>query len=288
MKGVILTGGSGSRLYPNTIVMNKQLLPIFDKPMIYYPLTTLIENGVDEICIVSSEQALPSFKQLLGDGEQWGIKLHYAIQKAPIGIPDALNVASKHLDKDDGIALILGDNIYHGANDVLSTAFFNFNSGATVFGYQVDDPTRYGVIEIDGDVIQSIEEKPKKPKSNYAIPGLYLFDYNAIEITKNLRPSKRGELEITDVIKAYLRNDTLNVFKLPRGTAWLDAGTSSSLFDSSAYVQALERRQGIKIGCPEEATYKQGNINKTKLRKLIKGIPNCEYKDYLSNILKYE
>ena len=288
MKGVILTGGNGSRLYPNTTVMNKQLLPVFDKPMIYYPLTTLIENGVIEICIVSSEEALPNFKQLLGDGEQWGIKLHYAIQKAPIGIPDALNVSSKYLDKDDGIALILGDNIYYGANDVLNEAFFNFNSGATIFAYRVEDPTRYGVVEMSGAVVNSIEEKPKKPKSNYAIPGLYLFDYNAIEITKNLRPSKRGELEITDVIRAYLRNDTLNVFKLPRGTAWLDAGTSSSLFDSSAYVQALERRQGVKIGCPEEATYKQGNINKTQLRKLIKDIPNCEYKDYLSNILKYE
>ena len=288
MKGVILTGGSGSRLYPNTIVMNKQLLPVFDKPMIYYPLTTLIENGVDEICIVSSEQALPNFKQLLGDGKQWGIKLEYAIQKAPVGIPDALNVAKRFLDKDDGIALILGDNIYYGANDVLKRAFFNFNSGATIFGYQVDDPTRYGVIEIDGDVIQSIEEKPKKPKSNYAIPGLYLFDYNAIEITKKLKPSKRGELEITDVIKSYLRNDTLSVFKLPRGTAWLDAGTSSSLYDSSAYVQAIEKRQGIKIGCPEEATYKQGNINKTQLRKPIKNIPSCEYKNYLSTIINHE
>jgi glucose-1-phosphate thymidylyltransferase len=288
MKGIILAGGNGSRLYPSTIVTNKQCLPVFDKPMIYYPLTTLIENGVNDICIISSSDMLSSFKKLLGDGSQWGINLVYKIQKKPKGIPEAFIIARSFLDKDDGVALILGDNIYYGANDILTDAFLNFSSGGTMFGYRVEDPERYGVVEMSGNKVLSIEEKPEKPKSNFAIPGLYLFDYDVLEISEKLRPSKRGELEITDVIKAYLRDDALNVFKLPRGTAWLDAGTSSSLFESSAYVQAIEKRQGIKIGCPEEATYHQGNINKTQLRKLIKTMPNCEYKNYLSTTLTYE
>ncbi len=288
MKGIILTGGHGSRLYPSTLATNKQLLPVFDKPMIYYPLTTLIENGVVDICIITNPNSTSNFKKLLGDGSHLGVKITYKVQKEPNGIPEAFVIAKSFLNRDDGVALVLGDNIYYGANDILTDAFLNFGSGATVFGYRVEDPERYGVVEMSGNKVLSIEEKPKKPKSNYAIPGLYLFDYDVIEIAENLRPSKRGELEITDVIKAYLRDDSLNVFKLPRGTVWLDAGTSSSLFDSSAYVQAIEKRQGIKIGCPEEATYNQGNISKTELRKLIKGIPNCEYKDYLSNILKYE
>ena len=288
MKGIILTGGHGSRLYPSTLATNKQLLPVFDKPMIYYPLTTLIENGVVDICIITNPNSTSNFKKLLGDGSHLGVKITYKVQKEPNGIPEAFVIAKSFLNRDDGVALVLGDNIYYGANDILTDAFLNFGSGATVFGYRVEDPERYGVVEMSGNKVLSIEEKPKKPKSNYAIPGLYLFDYDVIEIAEKLRPSKRGELEITDVIKAYLRDDSLNVFKLPRGTVWLDAGTSSSLFDSSAYVQAIEKRQGIKIGCPEEATYNQGNISKTELRKLIKGIPNCEYKDYLSNILKYE
>ena len=288
MKGIILTGGHGSRLYPSTLATNKQLLPVFDKPMIYYPLTTLIENGVTDICIITNPDSTSNFKKLLGDGSQWGIKITYKIQKQPNGIPEAFTIAQSFLSRDDGVALILGDNIYYGANDILTDAFLNFGSGGTVFGYRVEDPERYGVVEMSGNKVLSIEEKPKKPKSNYAIPGLYLFDYDVIEIAEKLRPSKRGELEITDVIKAYQRDDSLSVFKLPRGTVWLDAGTSSSLFDSSAYVQAIEKRQGVKIGCPEEATFNQGNINKTQLRKLIKTIPNCEYKDYLLSILKYE
>lgn len=288
MKGIILAGGNGSRLYPTTIVTNKQCLPVFDKPMIYYPLTTLIENGISDICIISSSDMLPNFKKLLGNGSQWGVNLVYKAQKEPRGIPEAFIIAKSFLNKDDGVALILGDNIYYGANDILTDAFMNFNSGGTVFGYRVEDPERYGVVEMSGNKVLSIEEKPKKPKSSYAIPGLYLFDYNVVEISEKLKPSKRGELEITDVIKSYLHDETLNVFKLPRGTAWLDAGTSSSLFDSSAYVQAIEKRQGVKIGCPEEATYNQGNINKTQLRKLIKTLPTCEYKEYLLNLLKYD
>ena len=288
MKGIILTGGHGSRLYPSTLATNKQLLPVFDKPMIYYPLTTLIENGVVDICIITNPSSTSNFKKLLGDGSHLGVKITYKVQKEPNGIPEAFVIAKSFLNRDDGVALILGDNIYYGANDILTDAFLNFGSGASVFGYRVEDPERYGVVEMSGNKVLSIEEKPEKPKSNYAIPGLYLFDYDVIEIAEKLKPSKRGELEITDVIKAYLRDDSLNVFKLPRGTVWLDAGTSSSLFDSSAYVQAIEKRQGIKIGCPEEATYNQGNINKRQLRKLIKTIPNCEYKDYLLNLLKYE
>ena len=288
MKGIILTGGHGSRLYPSTLATNKQLLPVYDKPMIYYPLTSLIENGVDEVCIITNPDSTNNFKKLIGDGSQWGIKVIYRVQKEPNGIPEAFVIAKNFLKRDDGVCLILGDNIYYGANDILTEAFMNFNSGGTVFGYRVEDPERYGVVEMSGNKVLSIEEKPQKPKSNYAIPGLYIFDYNVIEIAEKLKPSKRGELEITDVIKAYLREDTLNVHKLPRGTVWLDAGTSSSLYDSSAYVQAIEKRQGIKIGCPEEAAYNQGYINKTELRKLIKTIPNCEYKNYLLNILKYE
>jgi glucose-1-phosphate thymidylyltransferase len=288
MKGIILTGGYGSRLYPSTLATNKQLLPVFDKPMIYYPLTTLVENGVDDICVVCNPDSVSNFKKLMGDGSQWGIRIIYKIQKAANGIPEAFTIAKSFLNKDDGVALILGDNIYYGASDILQDAFLNFSSGGVIFGYRVEDPERYGVVEMSGDQVASIEEKPKHPKSNYAIPGLYLFDYSVVEIAEKLKPSKRGELEITDVIKSYLSNDSLRVFKLPRGTVWLDAGTSSSLFDSSAYVQTIEKRQGVKIGCVEESTYNQGNINKAQLKKLVRKIPKCEYKDYLLKLLKYE
>jgi glucose-1-phosphate thymidylyltransferase len=288
MKGIILTGGHGSRLYPSTLATNKQLLPVFDKPMIYYPLTTLMENGVNDICIITNPASTSNFKKLMGDGSQWGIKIIYRVQKEPKGIPEAFLIAKSFLKRDDGVVLILGDNIYYGANDILQDAFYNFSSGGTIFGYRVEDPRRYGVVEMQSNKVLSLEEKPKKPKSNFAIPGLYLFDYDVIEITEKLKPSKRGELEITDVMKAYLRDDALSAFKLPRGTVWLDAGTSSSLFDSSAYVQTIEKRQGVKIGCPEEAAYQQGYINKTQLRKLIKNTPDCEYKNYLLTILKNE
>ena len=288
MKGIILTGGYGSRLYPSTLATNKQLLPVFDKPMIYYPLTTLIEHGIEDICIICNPYSVSNFKNLLGNGSQWGINIEYEVQNHPNGVPESFLIAKKFLSNTDSVALILGDNIYYGANDILRDAFYNFNSGGTIFGYQVENPERYGVIEPSGEKILSIEEKPKQPKSNWAITGLYIFDDNVVSIAENLKPSKRGELEITDIIKAYLRNDTLNMFKLPRGTVWLDAGTSSSLYESSAYVQAIEKRQGIKIGCPEEAAYNQSYINKTQLRKLIKNLPDCEYKNYLLNVLKYE
>lgn len=284
MKGIILAAGKGSRLYPTTLATNKQLMPIYDKPMIYYPLTTLIENKINEVCIICNTEALSSFKNLLGDGSRFGIKIIYKVQKEPRGIADAFIIAESFLRNADGVTLILGDNIFYGAKDVLEQAFLDFSSGATVFGYKVNDPERYGVVEFDNDgMALSIEEKPKNPKSNYAIPGFYIYDTSVVDIAKNLRPSKRGELEITDVNKVYLRNGTLRVSKLPKGTAWLDAGTCESFSDSSAYVQAIEKRQGIKIGCPEEASYISGFLTKAQLKKIVRQMPDSEYKDYLKH-----
>jgi glucose-1-phosphate thymidylyltransferase len=289
MKGIILAAGKGSRLYPTSLAINKQLMPIYDKPMIYYPLTTLIENRIDEICIICNPEALSSFKDLLGDGHRFGIKLTYKVQKEPKGIAESFIIASSFLSGADGVTLILGDNIFYGAKEVLEKAFMQFNGGATVFGYRVHDPERYGVVEFDQDgKALSIQEKPKKPKSDYAIPGFYIFDETVVDIAINLKPSKRGELEITDIIKGYLRKDALKVCKLPRGTAWLDAGTCGSFYDSSSYVQAIEKRQGVKIGCPEEAGYVNGFLTKTKLRKIVKETPNSDYKDYLKRLLKNE
>ncbi|MAH46087.1 glucose-1-phosphate thymidylyltransferase [Candidatus Pacearchaeota archaeon] len=289
MKGIILAAGRGSRLYPTSLAVNKQLMPIYDKPMIYYPLTTLIENRIDDICIICNPEALSSFKDLLGDGHRYGAKITYKVQREPKGIAESFIIASSFLSKADGVTLILGDNIFYGAKDVFDQAFLDFGSGATVFGYRVHDPERYGVVEFDenGKAL-SIQEKPKKPKSDYAIPGFYIFDNDVVDIAMNLKPSKRGELEITDVIKGYLRKGSLRVRKLPRGTAWLDAGTCGSFYDSSSYVQAIEKRQGIKIGCPEEAAYINGFLTKTELRKITRQTPNSEYKDYLKKIIKNE
>jgi glucose-1-phosphate thymidylyltransferase len=256
-------------------------MPIYDKPMIYYPLTTLIENKINEICIICNIEALSSFKDLLGDGSRFGIKIVYKVQKSPRGIADAFIIAKSFLKNADGVTLILGDNIFYGAKDVLEQAFLDFSSGATIFGYKVNDPERYGVVEFSNDgVALSIEEKPKNPKSNYAIPGFYIYDTNVVDVAENLKPSKRGELEITDVNKVYLRDGTLKVSKLPKGTAWLDAGTCESFSDSSAYVQAIEKRQGIKIGCPEEASYKSGFLTKAQLKKIVRQMPDSEYKNY--------
>jgi len=292
MKGIILAAGRGSRLYPTTLATNKQLMPIYDKPMIYYPLTTLIENGIREVCIICNPEALSGFKDLLGNGSRFGIKLVYKIQKKPKGIADAFIIASSFLKKTDGVTLILGDNVFYGAKDVLNKAFLDFKDTcslgprAIVFGYKVNDPERYGVVEFDEDgVALSIQEKPKAPKSNYAIPGFYIYDRSVVDIAKKLKPSKRGELEITDVNKIYLQNHALRVSKLPRGTAWLDAGTCESFYDSSSYVQAIEKRQGIKIGCPEEASYISGFLTKTQLKKNIKQMPDSDYKDYLKTII---
>jgi glucose-1-phosphate thymidylyltransferase len=280
MKGIILAGGAGSRLYPLTLVASKQLQPVYDKPMVYYPLTTLIEGGIRELCLISTPHDLPRFRQLLGDGSRFGLTIDYREQEKPAGIAQAFLIAESFIGTD-AVTLILGDNIFYGG-DTFQRAFTDFKSGATIFGYHVNDPERYGVVEFDahGHAI-SIEEKPKAPKSNYAVPGLYIYDNEIISIAKNLKPSPRGELEITAVNVEYLRRGVLRVQRLNRGFAWLDAGTSSSLHDASAYVQTIEKRAGIKIGCPEEAAFRQNFVSLAQLEKIVFAMPNCEYRDYL-------
>lgn len=284
MKGIILAGGAGSRLYPLTLVASKQLQPVYDKPMVFYPLTTLIECGVREFCLISTPHDLPRFRQLCGDGSQWGITIDYREQAKPAGIAQAFLIAESFIGSDS-VSLILGDNIFYGGETFQKT-FAEFRSGAHIFGYQVHDPERYGVVEFDaaGKAL-SIEEKPLKPKSNFAVPGLYLFDSKVVEVTRALKPSKRGELEITDVNLAYLNAGTLNVAKLSRGFAWLDAGTSTSLHEASAYVQTIEKRTGIKIGCPEEAALRQGFLTSDGLQQWADRMPKCEYRDYLVSLL---
>jgi len=282
MKGIILAGGAGSRLFPLTLVASKQLQPVYDKPMVYYPLTTLIEGGVRELCLISTPQDLPRFKQLLGDGTSWGLNIDYRDQAKPEGIAQAFLIAETFIG-NDAVTLVLGDNVFYGG-DVFHKAFGEFTGGATIFGYHVNDPQRYGVVEFDanGQAI-SIEEKPKQPKSNYAVPGLYIYDNNVVNITKNLKPSARGELEITDVNVQYMKRGELRVCRLSRGFAWLDAGTSNSLHEASAYVQTIEKRQGIKIGCPEEAAFRRGFLSLQQLEALTQRMPKCEYRDYLTN-----
>jgi len=282
MKGIILAGGAGSRLFPLTLVASKQLQPVYDKPMVYYPLTTLIEGGIREICLISTPQDLPRFRQLLGDGKAWGLTIEYREQARPAGIAQAFLIAESFVGADP-VTLILGDNIFYGG-DTFQRAFAEFKGGAAIFGYHVNDPERYGVIEFDqaGRAI-SIEEKPKSPKSNYAVPGLYIYDNEVLAITKSLKPSPRGELEITDVNLAYLRQGNLRVQRLARGFVWLDAGTSSSLHEAGAYVQTIEKRAGIKIGCPEEAAYRSGFVSLTQLEAIVSQMPRCEYRDYLVN-----
>lgn len=284
MKGIILAGGAGSRLYPLTLVASKQLQPVYDKPMVYYPLTTLVEGGIKELCLISTPHDLPRFKQLLGDGSRFGLTIDYREQEKPAGIAQAFLIAESFIGKDN-VTLILGDNIFYGG-DAFGKAFGEFKSGATIFGYHVNDPERYGVVEFDasGQAI-SIEEKPKQPKSNYAVPGLYIYDNEVLNIVKNQKPSARGELEITDVNVTYLKRGKLRVSRLPRGFAWLDAGTSSSLHEASAYVQTIEKRAGVKIGCPEEAAFRAGILSLTQLTELTGKMPNCEYRDYLASVV---
>ena len=284
VKGIILAGGAGSRLYPLTLVASKQLQPVYDKPMVYYPLTTLIENGVRELCLIATPADLPRFRQLLGDGAAWGLSIEYLAQAKPAGIAQAFLIAASFIGSDP-VTLILGDNIFYGA-DGFKRAFADFQDGASIFGYRVHDPERYGLVEFDSEGrALSIQEKPSQPRSNHAVPGLYLYDNQVVEITKNLRPSERGELEITDVNVAYLRRGQLRVHQLSRGFAWLDAGTSSSLHEASAYVQTIEKRQGIKIGCPEEAAFRRGFMSRDELEKQTAQMPNCEYRDYLHRVL---
>lgn len=284
MKGIILAGGAGSRLFPLTLVASKQLQPVYDKPMIYYPLTTLIEGGVREFCVISTPHDLPRFKQLLGDGSAWGLTIDYREQAKPEGIAQAFLIAESFIGKD-AVTLILGDNVFYGG-DSFHKAFSDFQSGATIFGYHVNDPERYGVVEFDANGrAVSIEEKPRQPKSNYAVPGLYIFDNEVVAITKALKPSARGEYEITDVNVEYMKRGKLRVCPLSRGFAWLDAGTSSSLHEASAYVQTIEKRQGVKIGCPEEAAFRQGFLTFQQFQSLASKLPNCEYRHYLEDVV---
>ena len=284
MKGIILAGGKGTRVYPTTLGVTKSLLPIYDKPLIYYSLSTLIENGINEICIISSPDHLPSFKKTLGDGSRFGIDLSYKEQAEPKGIPQAFTIA-KDFIKQDSVALLLGDNLFYGSS-VFSRAFKNFSSGGVIFAYEVKDPERYGVIELNksGKPL-SIEEKPEKPKTNLAIPGLYMFDSSVVKIAEKLKPSDRGEEEITDVIKSYLNDKKLKVYRINRGCAWLDAGTCQSMNEAGEYVRVIEQRQGVKIGCPEESAFKAGFLSKESLQKEIDKMPEVEYKSYLKMLI---
>ncbi|MBE7495677.1 MAG: glucose-1-phosphate thymidylyltransferase RfbA [Verrucomicrobiaceae bacterium] len=283
MKGIILAGGAGSRLYPLTQVASKQLQPVYDKPMVYYPLTVLIASGIREFCLISTPQDIPRFQQLLGNGSQWGISIEYREQARPEGIAQAFLIAESFIGGDP-VTLMLGDNIFFGG-DAFPRAFAAFQSGATIFAYHVRDPQHYGVVEFDAEgKAVSLEEKPARPRSNYAVPGLYIYDNDVLRIARGLKPSARGELEITDVNNEYLRRGTLRVQRLSRGTAWLDAGTSTSLHDASAYVHAIEKRQGIKLGCPEEAALHRGFLSITQFEQLLGTLPACEYRDYLSEV----
>ena len=287
MKGIVLAGGSGTRLYPITKVYSKQLTLIYDKPLIYYPVSVLMLAGIKEIMIISDKDTIPLYKKLFSDGSQLGMKIYYAIQKAPNGIAEAFIIGSKFIGRDS-VTLILGDNIFYGHLDFIYQGINN-NKGATIFGYQVRDPQRYGVIEFDrnGKAI-SIEEKPKVPKSNYAVPGIYIYNNEVIKIAKSLKPSARGELEITDVNKAYLQRGELQVEKISRGIAWLDTGTPDALLKASNFFGLIEERQGLKVGCLEEIAYNKKFIHRKKLEKLISHMPNSTYRDYLQNFLKTE
>ena len=288
MKGIILAGGKGTRLYPITRGVCKQMLPIYDKPLIYYPLSVLLLAGIKDILVISTPKDTPRFREALGDGKELGIRLSYAAQKEPKGIAQSLIIGEKFINRDS-LCLILGDNIFYGdklAEFVKEAA--QENSGALVFGYYVKDPRRYGIIEFDKDRnVVSIEEKPKRPKSNWAVCGLYFYDNDAVEIAKKLQPSPRGELEITDVNKAYLKNGKLKVKLLGRGYAWLDTGTYDSLVDAALFIKAIEERQGLKIGCIEEIAYRAGYINKRQLLSLANKI-NTSYGDYLRGLFKNE
>lgn len=289
MKGIILAGGAGSRLYPITEVSSKQLQPIYDKPMIYYPLSTLMLAGIKEIMLISTPHDLPKFKQLLGDGNRLGISLEYAEQAKPNGIAQAFIIAEKFLNGSSA-TLILGDNIFYGSMG-LKTIINNFKKGAYVFGYSVKDPERYGVVEFakDGKTVIGLQEKPEKPKTNYAIPGLYIYDENVAQYAKDLKPSKRGELEITDLNLKYMETGTLKVQLLGRGIAWLDTGTHESMIDAANFIHTIEARQGLKIACLEEIAFRMGFIDKKKLKKLSeKMLGESSYKVYLENIIKTE
>src|SRR5436309_4618284 len=285
MKGIILAGGAGSRLFPLTLVASKQLQPVFDKPMVYYPLTTLIESGIREFCLISTPHDLPRFRQLLGDGSAWGLVIEYREQPKPEGIAQAFLIADSFIGKD-AVTLILGDNVFYGG-DSFHKAFSDFRNGATIFGYHVNDPERYGVVEFDNDGrALSIEEKPKQPKSRYAVTGLYFYDGQVVEIARSLKPSARGELEITDVNKAYLKKGQLEVVVMGRGMAWLDTGTHESLMEAALYIQAIEKRQGLMVACPEEIAYRSGYIPAAHIEQIGNSMKNSSYGAYLLQLLR--
>ena len=283
MKGIILAGGAGTRLDPMTRVASKQLQPVYDKPMIYYPMATLMSAGIRELLLISTPSDVPQFESLLSDGSQWGISIEYAVQDEPRGIAEAFIIGEEFIG-GDAVALILGDNIFYGDLGLAELAR-SFERGAAVFAYPVKDPQRYGVVELEGDVVISLEEKPEHPKSHLAVPGLYLYDGRVAALARALRPSDRGELEITDLNRAYMDEGTLRARRLARGVAWLDSGTHDSLLDAANFIATIEHRQGFKIACLEEIAFEQGYLDAEELARLVERMPRSGYRDYVESVL---
>lgn len=283
-KGIIMAGGKGTRLYPLSSICSKQLQPVYDKPMIYYSLTLLMASGINQICIITTPEDIHNFKKLLKDGSQWGITITYLVQRKPEGIAQAFVLAEDFIEENN-VVLVLGDNIFSGGNDI-SRALSEFQCGALIFAYRVSEPCHYGVIDFTDDMkIKSIEEKPKIPKSNYAIPGIYFYDKSVVQIAKSLIPSSRREYEITDLNIEYLKRKKLNVKQLSRGFVWMDLGSGQSIFEASQYVQSVEKRQGLKIGCPEEAALIRGFISQHDFSSIISMMPDCQYRHYLESLI---